>query len=267
MRTRMFALTLIALVSCLAFSPAGAALAQGTPMEFEGLQATVFGSPAADPAQTRIMVVTHGDSGGGDYMLGLAQDLAAPGVVSMVLARPGCTVQGRRSEGSHNFKKGDHYTSGNISAVNDALAAMKERYGTDRIYMLGHSGGAATAALVLGKYPETLKGAVMVSLPAHVKRWRTYRNKQRGKKGSGWKRSLSPHNYVDNIAPDAQVVVVVGEKDSNTPPWLAQIYVDEARAEGKKVTLIQVPGAPHNLSTGDGKAQAALNAARGMLGS
>lgn len=258
-------LALLALLGCLVAAPSMVLASEA--MVFEDLEAEVFGTPAAVPADTKVVVVTHGDRGSGDYLLDLAGQLAGPGVVSMVLARPGCSVNGRRSSGTHNSKKGDHYTSGNISAVNDALEAIKAHYQTDQLYMIGHSGGAATTGVILGKYPETLQGAVLISLPAHVKKWRRHRDSQRGRRGSGWPRSLSPHSYVDDIPQEVPVVLIVGDKDTNTPVWLSELYLEKAVAEGKSVIMTVVPGAKHNFSGGavDPKAVTAMEAARAML--
>lgn len=237
----------------------------GEAVEFEGMQTSVFGTPAANSSDTRIVVVTHGDGGSRNYILPFAYDLSGDGVIGIAMARPGCELEGRRSEGSHIFKKGDHYTKKNMALVADALRAMKAKYQTEHIFMIGHSGGAATAALIAGIYPDILEGAIMVSLPADVKKWRRYRDSSRGKRHTPWRKSLSPNKYVEDLNPEATLVVVAGETDNNTPAWLADSYKEKAAEAGKTVKVIRVEGG-HNLSRhGDAKGEVVMEEAKAMM--
>lgn len=264
--SRLFACTCLCLFVATAL-PAGAGdPPKGEAMRFGEMETSVFGSPAANPADTRVIVVTHGDGGSKNYIFDFAHDLAGDGVIGIAMARPGCSMDGRRSKGSHVFKKGDHYTRKNMEYVADALRAMKTHYGTKHIYMIGHSGGAATAALIAGLYPDILEGAIMVSLPADVKKWRRYRDSSRGKRHTPWRRSLSPVKYVDDLNPDATLVVIAGERDNNTPAWLADKYGEVAAEAGKTVKVIRVPSSGHNLSRqGDPKAQYVMDEAKAMM--
>jgi dienelactone hydrolase/predicted small secreted protein len=220
----------------------------GTPMVFEGLQATVFGTPAKNPEETRVFVVTHGDRGKGDYLLDFAKRWSGDGVVTMVMARIGCEVEGRKSIGTHGSR--DHYTDARINAFARGLLEVKSYYKTDNLVAMGHSGGAATLALILNSNPELLDGVVLVSLPSNMNEWRRHRMKHAGEYDFGlwaWTRSMSPDEHVHNISPKTKIVVVTGSRDRNTPPWLAQLYVSAVQKTGKQVTNIVVPGGNHNL--------------------
>ncbi|WP_163349493.1 S9 family peptidase [Desulfovibrio sp. JC010] len=215
---------------------------QGTPMIFEEMHATVFGSPAATPAETKVLVIAHGDSGKGDYMLDFAERWGGDGVISMVMARPGCYIEGRKSDGSHKNKKGDLYTRKSMDKYAAGLKEVKKKYGTEHIYLIGHSGGAATSALILDLYPSIAEGAVLISLPADVPKWRMH---SRGR--NNWKSSLSPTEHVSNIAPDTFIAVAVGSNDTNTPPWLSELYVDALKKAHKPVTYVKIAGGEHRF--------------------
>jgi dienelactone hydrolase len=262
----LHALSTAALTLMLTFAISHQAQASGTAAEFEGLQATVFGTPALIAADTKIMIVTHGDSGKADYMVPFAEELAGEGIVAITLARPGCSIDGRKSKGKHDSRKGDLYTRSSMNRVADAVKAIKEQYGTNHIFMTGHSGGAATVALVAALNPDLLEGGIMVCLPADVVKWRHHAARRKGRKYHAWRNSLSPIKYVDDLAPQARFVVIAGADDNNTPMELAEEYVAKATAEGKNIKLIIVPGAGHRLNRdSDPKGQVIMNEATTLL--
>lgn len=204
----------------------------------EGLQIRTFGQPE-EGSPPIVLIFLHGDSCQADYMTKYADRYGSDGVVSIVMARPGCFLEGRRSAGSHGSK--DYYTRPRIEMVATAILSLKEHYATDKVFLVGHSGGAATAGIILGLYPGLVQGITVVGFPANIPRWRIHR---RGR--NNWKHSLSPHTVINSIDPSAVVFIVSGEEDSNTPPFLANGYVEQAKSAGVNVEHIVAPGQVHN---------------------
>src|SRR5471030_442851 len=119
----------------------------------------------ADPAA--MVVWLHGDvSSGGpaNYHFQIAQkaasDLASHRILSVALVRPGYP-DGSGESSSVSFTNGgraDHYTKENLSEVGAAIEKLRLRYKPKTVILVGHSGGAATAAVLLGLKPQLAEG-------------------------------------------------------------------------------------------------------------
>lgn len=203
----------------------------------EGMQIAPFGTPASTPSETRIVVFLHGHGGKGDYLLWTAEHYAQAGTVSIVMAQPGCTIEGRKSVGRHDK---DCFRTGRVAAVANALTSLKHHYQTDNLHVVGHSGGAAMAGVILGMYPGLVKGALLAACPTDVPRYLSMH-------GWGtWPRSKSPIKLIDTIQPDTKILLITGEQDSNTYPVLAEDYAAKAKAAGLDVEIAIDPTSGHN---------------------
>ena len=85
-----------------------------------------------------------------------------PGVAAVALVRPGYPDGAGESSGVAALHAGrnDHYTKENVEEVGAALARLRERAGAKRLVVVGHSGGAATTAILLGMKPGLIDAAV-----------------------------------------------------------------------------------------------------------
>ena len=200
------------------------------------------------PSEPVAMVVwLHGDvSSGGpaNYHFAIAekaaQDLAGAKVLSVALVRPGYP-DGSGESSTVSFTNGgrsDHYTRDNIAEVGAAIEKLKAHYAVPTVILAGHSGGAATAAVLLGLAPQVAAGAVLVSCPCDTVRWRVGRR--------AWTRSENPIEWAARVPVSARVVALTGTADDNTGPELAGSYVDALKARGIDAVFEPVPGANHN---------------------
>ncbi|MEH6753233.1 MAG: alpha/beta hydrolase [Alphaproteobacteria bacterium] len=195
-----------------------------------------------------LVVVLHGDMSSGkppSYATRFAKRITErnPDITIVSMLRPGYdNGDGKKSQGSTNGRR-DHYTGVNVDAVGDAIRNLAAHHKAPRTIVVGHSGGAATAALIAGRQPEVLDGMVLISCPCDITRWRLERN------GSAWPSSLSPSDYVDQVRPDLQITAVTGRNDDNTQPGLAKSYVAEIRERGGIANFLEIPGERHFLST------------------
>jgi pimeloyl-ACP methyl ester carboxylesterase len=117
---------------------------------------------------TTMIVWLHGDvSSGGpaNYHYSLAkkasEDFAADRVLSIALVRPGYPDGSGESSSVSFFHSGrwDHYTQENIAEVGAAIEALRRKYTPNIVILVGHSGGAATAAVLLGMKPQLAEAA------------------------------------------------------------------------------------------------------------
>jgi pimeloyl-ACP methyl ester carboxylesterase len=197
-----------------------------------------------------LVVLLHGDSGGGlaqrhlDRWTKTANILSGPNQTLVFLVRPGYRSPVGDSSGWAN-QHDDDYTAGNVERVATALQNLRVRYNASKVIVIGHSGGAAIAALLLGRFPTALDGAILVGCPCDVPLWRQHRGAQRGRQTS-WPNSLNPMDAVANIPANKVVFAVTGSLDDNTLPTFAQAWVTAANTRGVKATFILAPDVDHS---------------------
>lgn len=151
-------------------------------------------------------------------------------VVAAGLLRPGYTDNaGDRSDGDRGDARGDNFTAEVTDAVAAAVRTLKERYKARRVVMVGHSGGATIAAIVLGRHPGVADAALLVAC------------------GCGATRSLQPLDFVSEVSRGATVRLLVGDQDEVTPLELSQRYADRLQRRGVNAQLTVLPGLGHNI--------------------
>lgn len=199
--------------------------------------------------RTSLIIFIHGDGyrrdpadyGPSDYMYRIARKYGAKGIVAVGLIRPGYFDSSGSHSTGNSYRDGDNYRPDVVATVAAAIKALKEHHNADIVVLAGHSGGAAISGVIIGKYPSLVDAAVLGACVCNIPEWRTSR---RGY--NNWKRSLSPHNYVDKIDKKTKVIAITGDKDENTKSVFARDYVASLRAKEIDASFIEVPGVGHN---------------------
>lgn len=211
----------------------------------ECLIARTYGKAGGSAPRT-LYVLLHGNHTSGSpatSQFEAAEELAgngAAGTVAVALIRPGYNDdQGNYSSGNA-AGRGDNFTAANIDIVADAVARLKAFHKADRLALLGHSGGAATAAVMLGRHPGLADAAVLVACPCNVPAWRALSGRSR----TPWT-SESAVDYVAHIPMKTRVAVIVGEKDEVTPPALSREYAAALKQRGNAAELTILEGIDH----------------------
>lgn len=206
----------------------------------EGLQIQTFGDVSSLDSPV-VLVFLHSDACVADYMTTMAKTVVRKNTLSFVMARPGCMVNNRRSNGNHgNY---DYYTEERVDAVSNSIRSLRDHYNASKVFLIGHSGGAVTAGIVAGRHPGLINGFVAIAFPANIPEWRKYRNK-----GKDWEDSLSPHEYVNDIKQSTLLFIVNGSEDDITPPSFSVEYAEIATSRGLKVENIVLEGENHRSS-------------------
>lgn len=215
-----------------------------------------------------LALIVHGDGQGfleAGYLArldGLAQRLvqARPGDGVVFVQRPGYQSPLGRSEGRAK-RQDDDYTAENVQLLAAALKALREAWQPARAVWIGHSGGAALGALVLGRARGLADAAVLAGCPCGpIGQWRTHRNQSRGRPGDSlWPESLSPPEHMEGLGPGTAVVLLTGERDDNTLARFNEAWVERARARGADARQIVLPGVGHGgvIESGEVVRQAA----------
>ena len=133
--------------------------------------------------------------------------------------------------------RSDHYTKENVDEVAMAIEHLKKRFNPRKVIVIGHSGGVATTAKMLGLQPGLFDSAVLVACPCDLVAWRTGRK--------SWARSENPIELTDRISPVAKVLALAGDKDDNTPAALAQAYIEKLKARKINAGFLPLPNETH----------------------
>lgn len=160
--------------------------------------------------------------------------------LSIAFVRPGYSDGFFRSSSvaaGHGGRR-DHYTKVNMTEVASAIEKLQLHYKPAQTIVIGHSGGAATAANILGLFPDLLQGAVLVSCPCDLNDWRAGRRP--------WTASEDPAKWLPFIKTTVEVMALTGDGDANTPPLLAEQYVDKLIQHGVRAEFVLLTGIPHN---------------------
>jgi pimeloyl-ACP methyl ester carboxylesterase len=198
-----------------------------------------------------LVVVLHGDAPRGkpDYHYRFAAMVAERNadVVAVGLLRPGYTdPAGNTSDGVRGLTTGDNYNARNTDSIAAAISELERRWHARKVVVVGHSGGAALTANILGRHPAVIDAAVLVSCPCDVEKWRAHMYEVQ--RWRGWLKkidTLSPIDGIPGIANHVPVRMLVGTVDDVTPPSISLDYEAAARKLGKDVTLTQIEGVDH----------------------
>lgn len=231
-----------------------AAGAEAAPCAREDVRSAVTGAdecigfrlyPSPDAGASPVLVaVLHGDIVGGgpaNSHFAVAEALArrSRGVLVAALLRPGYgDGRGLVSTGD-SLGHVDNYTAAAIDSLAAAIARLKQAHGAGRVVLVGFSGGAALAAVILGRHPGLADAGLIVACPCDIRAWRAER------KGRGWTRSESPSDWVARTPATTRVVALVGEIDGTTPAWLTRDYAARLEAAGVSARAEFRPGLGH----------------------
>lgn len=170
-------------------------------------------------------------------------------VVAVGLLRPGYTDNaGDRSDGDMGNAALDNFTPEVVDAIAVAVDDLRRRFGARRVVLVGHSGGAAIVADLLGRHTGTADAALLVACGCDPDAERAETSKVRGSpiwKGST--RSLQPLALASDVRADVVVRLIVGDKDDTAPPVYSLRYAQALKMRGIDVQVTVVPTMGHNI--------------------
>lgn len=243
-RLRVTALGLMLLIA--------AAGAFAAPCEREDFETRVSGASeclimqrygATEPATMIVWLhgnVTSGGPANSHFQIAAqaATDLAAENVLAVALVRPGYPDgTGAYSSGSDN-RRSDNWQRATIADIGTVIERLRLHFKPRKVVLVGHSGGAAIAAVLMGMKPQLAQAALLVSCPCDMIAWRV------GRRGGPWA-SEDPLRWIDEVDAAARIIALTGSNDETTQPVLANTYVERLRARGVDATFEAAPDAGH----------------------
>jgi pimeloyl-ACP methyl ester carboxylesterase len=179
----------------------------------------------------------------------LGADWNAAAIVAAGVLRPGYSdSSGDRSFGEMGLAVGDNYTPEVVDAVATAARSLETSHDARAVVLVGHSGGAAIVANIIGRHPGLADAALLVACGCDPEAWRA-RMYARGPSPiwDGPTGSLLPLSLVDGVASAALVRLLVGEADDVALPQDSRKYAEALQARGVDARTTVVPGLGHNI--------------------
>lgn len=179
----------------------------------------------------------------------LGDDWDDKDVVAAGILRPGyADPSGDRSSGEMGMAYGDNYTPAVVDAVATVARHLEAAYNARAVVLVGHSGGGAIVANVLGRHPGLADAALLVACVCDPEAWRARMQMERP--GPIWDRpnpSLIPLSLTSSVAPDTRVRLIVGTEDDVALPADSRKYAEALQTRGIDASLTVVPGLGHNI--------------------
>jgi pimeloyl-ACP methyl ester carboxylesterase len=198
-----------------------------------------------------LVLFVHGDIPDprqGLYEVAQATARQSDNVVAAGMMRPGYKdAQGDVSSGKMGLAIGDNYTPEVVDAVDAAIRQLKAKFHAGRVVVVGHSGGAAITANLIGRHPDDVDAALLLACGCDpnefMARW--------GREHPLFPKvspnpSLLPLDLARSVPPRMHVRMVIGDKDDVARLSPSQAYAGALKARGVDVKLIIAPGFAHN---------------------
>lgn len=188
----------------------------------------------------KLLVYLHGDSSTGgrfDRQFKHFKRFANADTVFVGLMRPGYADSNKNASTGDKMGGGDSYTAHNVDAVANALQALKTKYAARRLVVVGYSGGAATAGVILGRHPALIDDAILIACPCDL----AIRRQGRAR------RSISPSEVADKVFKTVHVTAITGDKDTNTAPIQVTGYIEALQRRGVAANYVEVHNATHDV--------------------
>ncbi len=162
--------------------------------------------------------------------LSLVATSTQPNVV--YLARP-CQFVGAESRNcDEKLWTNERYSEAVVASLDEALDDLKTEYGSDRIILIGYSGGGTIAALLAARRPD-VSGMVTLAAPLDIAAFTDFHHV------TPMTGSLNPIDVAHALS-DIPQIHIVGDQDKIVPPVLVQEFMQSLPAS-RCTQLITVP--------------------------
>jgi len=170
-------------------------------------------------------------------------------VVAVGILRPAYTDnRGDRSDGDMGNAALDNFTPEVVDAIAGAVNQLKEKFEARYVVLVGHSGGAAIAANILGRHPESANAALLVACACDPDAERARTKQTRGSPiWQGSTQSLQPLTLVPGVRADVIVRGIVGEKDDMGLREDSLRYSQALQERGVNAQIKIAPSLGHNI--------------------
>jgi pimeloyl-ACP methyl ester carboxylesterase len=201
----------------------------------------------------KLIVIIHGDAPAHNpqYQYDFARDVALeiPDTVVLAILRPGYRDDaGLRSDGDRGMTTGDTYTGAAARQLIEAVVEAGQLFKVRDTILVGHSGGAALAVIMLAQRPDLASHALILSCPCDLQPWRRHMALRDFNPFFLFPvASRSPMVEIDGLSRHLGLRVMVGADDDVTPPTFSERFVAAALNRKLNAKLTIVRGAGHEI--------------------
>lgn len=168
----------------------------------------------------------------------LAAEASNDQVLVVALVRPGYPDGSGESSSGNDYGRADNWPRATVAEIGTSIARLRQQYRPARTVIVGHSGGAAITAVLMGLQPQLADAALLLACPCDMVAWRV------GRRGPAWS-SEDPMRWIAEVSTSAKVIALTGDQDRTTDAGLAQAYVAALQARGVTASFESVPGTGH----------------------
>jgi predicted esterase len=215
------------------------------------LKARVYESTRLDEHPV-LVVLVHGDIPDprqGLYELAFAIAHAWQNVVAAGVLRPGYKdAQGDTSSGEMGYAIGDNYTPETVDDIDSAIRGLRAKYHAGPVVLIGHSGGGAISADLIGRHPEDVSAVLLLACGCDPNEFMTrfMREHPGGFPKDLPNPSLLPLDLVPHVSPGIHARMVIGDQDDVVRLPASQAYASALATRGVDVKLTIASGVGHN---------------------
>lgn len=167
-----------------------------------------------------------------------AADFSEDRVLAVALVRPGYPDDtGAYSSGSDNGRA-DNWQRPTVLEIGAVIEKLKNKFKPEATILVGHSGGAAISAVLMGIQPDLADAAILIGCPCDMVEWR------KGRGRSPWI-SEDPLKWAGQVKQTTRVMALTGSRDDTTAPGLSKTYIEQLQQRGIKAEFKLVPDAGH----------------------
>jgi predicted esterase len=191
-----------------------------------------------------LVIFIHGDQSDNGPVSGMINNAEATmvpsGTIKVAILRPGYFDKNGNKSTGNDCGRRDCYTVTNLDEMTAAVQSLKNHYKPTKTILIGHSGGAATSGVMIGRTPGIAEGAILLACPCNISQWRFMQGR------SGSYNSLSPSDFVKNIPKTTKVFAITGANDTNTQDVLAKDYIQSLTDLNISAQYKSLPNIDHN---------------------
>jgi pimeloyl-ACP methyl ester carboxylesterase len=198
-----------------------------------------------------LVVLVHGDIPDprqGLYEVAQAIAHVSQNVVAAGVLRPGYKdAQGDMSSGNMGYAIGDNYTPEVVDDLDRVIRALKGKYHAGPVVLVGHSGGGAISADLIGRHPEDVNAVLLLACGCDPKEFMTRWVREHPVFPKNLPNpSLLPLDLAPHVSRRIHVRMIIGEQDDVVRLPASQAYARALETRGVDVKLTIASGFGHN---------------------
>ena len=187
----------------------------------------------------RLTIIVHGTWDEGTNTLGRYTPFAETlnlntDLTTIAVALPGYSKSSLNKLKSIGSKKYNHQASTKeyVVFLGELVAALKKKYESKEVTLIGHSAGAMMSASLAGLKPELLNNVVLVGGRYSIK-------------DRDMSKTLVAGDVISNMSKDTKFLLVYGSVDTISKPEVTKKFFEVAKKAGLNVKIIEAKDAGH----------------------